>query len=235
MDFLDELFKFLWKIDKWENFTISRYWDWERLLIEWLEVSENTQARRQDKWKSKWKTKLWGALGKTLDIIDRNFYYAIPCSCCNNSWKIRYIDNITSNNYTFANLFINNNYQYFKERLRVLMRWVILIANNEWKWKEYPFSVKDFIWVPDDCVNYFEEHWEELIKKVRLFAIANKNKLFFVSAWPLANVIIYEMYKANPNNTYIDVWSALDERVHWRITRWFQRRWDKYAKKYCIF
>jgi len=235
LDFRDQFFYFLDKIDKWENFSISRYWDWEKMLIEGRDVTECSQARAQDKRKSVWMTKLWEALGKTLDVVDKNYYYAIPCSCCNNKWKIRYMDNVKSHYFTYANLFINNNYQFFREWLKLLTRSVIVMANYEWQDKEYPFTVKQFIPVWDDCANYFERHHKAFINKCKKLAKENKNQLFFISAWPLANIVVYEMYKQNPNNTYIDVWSALDEFTKWRITRWFQRREDVYAQRYCIF
>jgi len=235
MNFRDQLFLFLDKIDKKENFALSRYWDWERLLMEGEDVTEVSQARKQDKRKSKWMTKLWEALKQTLDICSICFYYAIPCQCCNANGKYRYMDNIKSNNFTFANLFINNNYQYFKERLKDLKRDVILIANYEWKDKKYPFPVKEFIPISDDCVNYFENNSKEFINKCRKLAKENVNQLFFISAWPLANIAVYEMRKENPDNTYIDIWSAIDERTKGRITRWFQRPQDMYAKRYCRF
>lgn len=235
MDFRTQMFMFFDKIDKWENFALVRYWDWERMLIEWEEVSEVSQARQQDKRKSKWLTKLWEALWKTLDICCVNYFYAIPCQCCNNDWKHRYIKNLKSSNYTYANIFINDNYKYFKERLKDLKRDVIVIANYEWKRNKYPFTVKKFIPIPDDCVNYFSNEWKDFVKFYKNLAKNNNDQLFFISAWPLANIIVYEMYKINPNNCYIDMWSALDERTKWRITRWFQRRWDRYAEKYCKF
>lgn len=235
MDFRDQFFNIITKIDKWENIAISRYWDWEKMLILWQEVGQWTQARIQDKWASKWMTRLWEALSKTLDVCCVDFYYAIPCQCCNLNWKLRYMDNIKSTNYTFANLFINNNYQYFKERLKDLKREVILIANWEWKDKTYPFKVKEYHSMPDDCINYFASDWDDFIKKMKKLAKDNTNQLFFISAWPLANIAVYEMFNENPNNTYIDVWSAIDEWTKGRITRGFQRREDMYAQRYCKF
>lgn len=235
MDFRDQLFMFLWKIDKKENFALARYWDWERAIMLWEEIGLGTQAQAQDNWTSYGKSKLWEALLKTLLVDKINYFYAIPCQCCNNQWKLWYKENIVSENFTFANIFINNNYQYFKERLKTIDREVIMIANYEWAGKEYPFKVDKYYPVPDDCVNYFDKNWKQMIELYRSLARMSNNELFFISAWPLANIIVYEMYRTNPNNTYIDLWSALDEWTKGRITRWFQRREDSYAKKYCVF
>lgn len=235
MDFRDQFFNIITKIDKWVNISVSRYWDWEKMLILWQEVGQWTQAQAQDKRTSKGMTKLWEALSKTLDITCLDFYYAIPCQCCNLDWKLWYMKNLKSSNYTYANLFINNNYQYFRERLKELKREVIVIANWEWQYNKYPFKVKEYHSIPDDCVNYFANDWENFIKKMKKLAKENTNQLFFISAWPLANIAVYEMFNENPNNTYIDMWSAIDERTKGRITRWFQRREDMYAQRYCKF
>ena len=235
-DFREELVKFLKMINNWENFALARYGDWEKMLMCWEEVGKWTQAEAQDHWTSpNGMTELWTKLKETLDIDSPNYYYAIPCKCCNEKWKKRYFDNIKSRNFTFANLFINNNYEIFKEWLSTIKREVNVIANYEWRGKEYPFKVKQYMIVWDDCVNYFAKSGTQSLNVYKEWAKGVQDELFFISAWPLANIYVYEMYKANPNNTYIDVWSAIDERTKGRITRWFQRPEDFYAKRFCEF
>jgi len=235
MDFRKDLIFFLRKIESGENFTLVRYGDGEHMLCDGIDVGKGTQADVQDHWTSKWKTKLWEELSKTLDITDDNFRYALPCDCCAPVCKQWYLERIKSKNITFANVFINANYQPFKNRLLGLKREVMLIANYEWKDKTYPFPVKQFISIPDDCVNYFEKNYTQDADMYTKLAKSVHDQLFFVSAWPMANIIIFEMFNANPDNTYIDLGSALDEFTKNRITRWFQNAEWKYASRYCRF
>ena len=235
LEFKEELLSIWDRIINWENITVARYGDWEHMLMDWVSVWPWTQATEVDKRSSTWMTLLWEDLKKTLDVVSDNFYYAIPCQCCNVKGKEWYIENLKSKNYTFANLFINSNYETFKLLLQILQEEVVLIWNVDWIWRKYPFKIKEYIWIPNDCVNYYQENKEAILQEARELATKYNNRLFMISAWPLANIIVYEMYKANPNNQYLDVWSALDERTHWKITRWFQRPEDYYAQRHCIF
>jgi len=233
--FKEELQKINQKVEDWENITVARYWDGEKMLMSWQTVWENTQARRQDKWMSKWMTLLWEDLLKTLDIVDDRYIYAIPCKCCNQQVKQRYIDNLKTKNYSFANIFINWNYQTFKRRMENTKKTFNLIVNHEWLNKKYPFNTKEIYTVGDDCVNFYKDNKEKIIKEIRKKAKNSSNEIFLISAWPLANIFVYEMFKTNPNNTYLDVWSALDEYTKQKITRWFQRPWDFYSQRICQF
>ena len=43
--------------------------------------------------------------------------------------------------------------------------------------------------------------------------------LFLISAGPLSEIIIYKLYKLNPNNIYLDVGSSIDIYVKNKETR----------------
>lgn len=238
MDFRKEFERIINKIESWEHFALVRYWDWEKMLMCWESVWEWTQAYIQDKWKSEWFTLLWEDLLKTLDIVDDNYIYAIPCKCCNEWCKNWYLQRLKSKNLTFANIFINANYPLFKEWIQKTEKKFFIIANLEWAWKQYPNSNK-FYWIPNDCVNFYKENKESFLENIKYLATVCNDTIFLVSAWPLANIIVYEMRKNNKNNTYIDVGSALDIWTHWRATRWFHLdnppSYDMYARRYCVF
>ena len=230
---------FIRKIDNLEDFALARYWDWEHMLIEGKEVWPWTQASVQDKRQSPQElTLLWLSLSRTMDICSSKYFYAIPC-CCNPQWELWYREHIKSDNITYANVFINGNYPTWERFIKTLKRDVIVIANHEGKDKRYPFPVKKFIPMSDDCVNYYKQNCGRMLKSFRILAKESTNQLFFISAWPMANVIVYEMFKANPHNTYIDVGSALDLWTKWRATRGFHLSTpnpnDMYARRECYF
>lgn len=234
MDFKQEFQRIIDKIESWKHFALARYGDGEKMLMCGEDVWPWTQASVQDKRESKGFSLLWNDLLHTLIQDSEDYIYAIPCQCCNERGKQRYFDNIKSRNFTYANIFINSNYESFKEWINNTKKKFNIIANIEWADKEYPFCEAFYpIW--DDCVKAYENNKNDFINSMITEAKDNNNKIFLISAWPLANIFVYVMWEANPNNTYIDVWSALDERTKGRITRGFQRPQDFYAKRECIF
>ena len=62
-----------------------------------------------------------------------------------------------------------------------------------------------------------------------------ENQTFFVSAGPVSEILIDRMYKANPNNQYIDVGSSLDEFTHGRMTRPYMDLNSQYSKEISQF
>jgi len=234
MDFQKEIEKYISKVENWENFSLIRIGDGEKMLI--CNQAFTWQALSQDKRFSEGKeTKLWNDLKQTLNIVSEDFIYWVACSCCNQWVKDWSFQNIQSRNFTYANIWINWNYKRFKEWITTTSKEFIVVANYEWKFKEYPFKWKTYYAVQDDCVNVYEDNRDELLKLVREAAIINSNQIFLFSCWPLAKVFIAEMYKVNKYNTYLDVWSALDEFTKGRQTRWFQTPNWYYTNKICIF
>ena len=147
MDKFSKDFDFFWeKIEKKENFSFSRYADGEILLMKGLEVGENTQAFNVDKWKSPNNlTKVGMHLLKTLNHNEDNYYYAIP-GINDNIEDYHFLKNkIISNNLTFVNLWINNNYNKTKNRLNNLNRDVILICNEKANSENFPFKINEII------------------------------------------------------------------------------------------
>jgi len=218
---------------------LTRYWDWEYNLIHWIKVAEWSQAlsvdHRSYQW---WQTKLWTDLAETLKHIESNWIYWLPCSCCNDELKLKYIDSLSQFAFkTYANLFINGNYIFFEKKITEIEEEVVVIWNYRGEKSLYPFPIKTYIGVPDDCVNYYEEFWEVFKGKLRDIQNENfwKNQLVLISAWPLSEIIIDTLFNNNPNWRYVDVWSALDPRIHWKQTRWYMIKWNPYHSKNCIF
>jgi hypothetical protein len=223
MNKFEKDFEYFWDlIEKNINFSYVRYADGEVLLMRGNEVGKVSQAFITDKWYSpNTLTKVGRELLETLEHTENNFYYAI--SGINDS-----IDDykfLRSNipqkeeNITFANLWINNNYQKMKNKLLNLKREVILICNHSASKENFPFAVEDITPFPDDCINFWDKHGDDFLKNIVKKYGNFKNKLFFISCGPISEIIIHELYKNNPENSYIDVGSSIDEFVHGRPTR----------------
>lgn len=218
-----EDFNFFWgKIKLFENFSFARYADGEVMLMEGKCVDKNTQAFLVDNWFSDNKlSKLGIDLHNSLFLNDNDFYYAIS-SKTDNIMDYNFLSNriINKKNITFANLWINANYEKTFENIKNINRDVVLICNENCNVKNMPFNVIDFLPFPNNCVNFWESQ-HSLYFKTEIINLSTKyyDTLFIVCCGPASAVIINNMFISNKNNTYVDFGSALDFLIHGKITR----------------
>ena len=216
-------FDYFWSmIYKKENFTFARYADGEVLLMKGKSVGSGTQASNVDKWTAPNHLTIVGAsLLQTLNHTEPNYYYAI-------SGKNDNLDDYnflhskiqqSEDKLTFVNLWINANYHVMKSKLASIDRDVVLICNEKAKPENFPFKVIEHFKFKNDCINYWEQHGDEYLKNLITETNKYKDMLFLISCGPVSEIIIHSLYTMNPNNTYIDVGSSIDELVHGEITR----------------
>jgi len=143
-----------------------------------------------------------------------NCFIGIPCkNWIKISQSILSFSKCTSSKLmSYATIFINKNYKYFKNWIIRYInssnrRKIILIANSiinkniSWAYKFFP--------VPNNLVDKWDIYSLSLLPK--LINLAKKNNLiFFVSAGPASNIIIYKLNKINNKNIYIDFGSSLE-------------------------
>ena len=167
---------------------------------------------------------------------DNNFI-TLPCkNWINYSKSILSFSKCTSAKYmSYTTLFVNKNFPIFKHWflsfIKFSNRWkIILIANSDinvnisWAYKFYPIPTK------------IVENWDELSSSLlpKLSNEAKKNELiFFVSAWPAANIIISYLIKINNKNIYIDLGSSLEIFTKGYSTRFYIKKNDKATNKSC--
>jgi hypothetical protein len=203
-----------------------------------IDISLSSQAFIEDKWSTPiGMTKTGEHLLETIKHTENNYYYAISAPTDNIDDYSYLTNNIiqSKDNITFANLWINANYHKSKEKFSELKREVVLICNQNGKKENFPFNVTDLIPFPDDCINFWEDNNEyfmdELLEKYK-----NKiNELFFISCGPVSEIIIHNLYTNNPNNSYIDVGSSIDEFVHGYKTRPYMDKNSVYSRMISTF
>jgi hypothetical protein len=235
-DFIKEFDDAWARIESNVPFAHARYADGEICLMKGLPIGGGSQATDVDRWSAPPRFTAMGKdLRESLNCVDPNYYYAISCDSSNTEDKNWLLNNIKQDrNYiTFANLWINGNYNRFIDRLGTLKKDIIVIANENGENKKYPFNVIEYMSFGNDCVNVWENNKSQIIK-ILMESFSNVHeRTFFISVGPLSELIIYLLWKINPTNQYIDVGSALDEFVHGRKTRPYMIEGTLYNKQIC--
>lgn len=129
---------------------------------------------------------------------------------------------------TWANLFINGNYErYIKEIVPMFSdREVIMVVNYSAQLKDLPFNVKKVFRVGTNCfINDYD-----LIEEIKNYVKENKieNHLFLISAASLTNLIGHQLHQEYPNNSYIDIGSTLNPIMKmegWKGSRSYLREY----------
>jgi hypothetical protein len=125
-------------------------------------------------------------------------------------------------NLTFSNLLINANYKRFVEELVPLLagRDILYVVNEMAQISRLPFKVKKTFPIGSNCmINDYD-----ISNQVAEYITKNKvcDHIVLCSAASLSNYVIYENFKENPHNTYLDIGSCLNPLLGlegWRYTR----------------
>lgn len=160
-----------------------------------------------------------------------NYYKGISCRCCVGDESFNEQINIHGGDdefLTWANLFVNSNYPVFiEEILPVLQTYdAIMTCHHDANLDKLEFVVKDFRIGYNAMINDYDK-----IQDIKNW-IDSENitgKLFLFSASTFSNLAIYELFKHNPNNTYLDIGTCLTPFMNMPMERsylqeyWFQR------------
>jgi hypothetical protein len=202
--------KFLYnKLKNKEHFTFSKYADGE------YKVLRNEYITNCDNWTFDPKIHQleYKYLLDSYHYNHPNYYVGISCPCCQPPPHIEWMrNNVGSQNITWANLFVNGNYDYFINHfIPEFNKWegeVILIANEQGLDKNLPFKVDNYL--PIQIGSWFNPVLEHIIELLKDKAQKQDNQLFLFSAGPLGNILAHQLHKVNKNNTYLDIGSTIN-------------------------
>ncbi len=228
--YLNEEFTTFWnKITNKENFALLRYGDGERAIM------TGKSVKAQEGWISPNSiSQLGSKLLQTLNLNDKSVFYGISCPCCDQQAYYWYKSRIISQNITFANLFVNSNYKTFINKFNNIKRDAIFIGNHRaLNNKIGNLNILKYYLIDDDCINFYENKYTELLKSIKNDYGNQNDLLYVISAGPLSEAIIYDLYINNPNNCYIDFGSSIDKYIHNKITRPYMKDNSNYAKLHC--
>ena len=148
--------------------------------------------------------------GTDAHVGDKNFDYQI---------KLHGGDHETL---TFSNLLINANYKRFVEEIIPLLskRKVIYVVNKLADISRLPFKIEKAFRIGSNCMINDYDVVEEIKSFITLHNI--QDHVILCSAASLSNFIIYENFKENSNNTFLDIGSCLNPLLTlegWKYTR----------------
>lgn len=224
--FLTDLQDLEAKLNNNENFAFLRYSDGERFIMEGksLIIKDNgcfvDDIHHQANFKEedhKYVNNVEHSYIKDLLIEsfkheDSNYFKGINCPCCNGSDAVNFFKEMVKDQstLTWANLLVNSNYPYYLNNIVPIFKnkKIILIANKKSKINQLPFKVNKFFEVGNNCI--INDH--HLIDEIKNYIESNKieNNVFLFSASSLSQILIYNLWKFNKNNTYINVGTTLN-------------------------
>ena len=186
---------FLKKIKQNDNFTLINYQSEDINLIQKNTLNDTYTKIFQKELKN------------IMNLTYKHIYHAIPSPCCDRSSYYWFASRIKSKQITFANLFINTKHNQFVKNLQTTKRTAIIIGNNIIADKK-AFNLDVLKYYPienTNYINFFSNKLTPLLNKIIQDFGKYNNLLYLISAGPLSKIIIYNLYKNNPNNCYIDL------------------------------
>lgn len=197
------------KVKNRDNFAFSKYADGEYKIL----VNEN--ITNCDGWVfDKNKNNIeYQKLLESFQYEHEDYYVGISCPCCQPQSHVNWMrENVGTENPTWANIFVNSNYNFFVDNfIPEFDKWegkISLFANKIGQNKELPFRVDNYY--PLELESWKEPHLSTIIEESKKLCMESDNQLFLFSAGPLGNILAYELHICNPNNTYMDIGSTIN-------------------------
>lgn len=203
----DKMFELLYSK---KNFAFLRFADGERAIM----LQDNVES--QEGWVVPHNENFAKDLFQALSLEDNNVFYAISCPCCDFPAAYWYQQHIKNKNLTFANLWINKNHRRFRQYFDKLRRETVVVANFRAKDKQIGnLNILQYYEISDDCEGFYKNELKGLLKQIKEdLSIGKlqgkKNLLFVVSAGPLSEIIIYDLFRFDKEQTYVDFGSSVD-------------------------
>ncbi len=160
-----------------------------------------------------------------------NYFKGISCRCCVGTDAFNEQINLhggDSEFLTWANLFVNSNYPIFIQRVLPILQMydTVMVCHHDADLSNLEFVTKDFRVGYNAMINDYDK-----IQDIKNW-IDSENisgKLFLFSASTFSNLAIYELFKHNNTNTYLDIGTCLTPYMKMPMERsylqeyWFNR------------
>lgn len=224
-DFKNHIKLFIDKLTNRNPFAFSRYSDGELYILQNKELMldegiikiENTINRgyyKSQDFKHFDPSKHQDFRNKLLEAFthkQENYYKGISCRCCVGDEAFNQQINIHGGDnqfLTWSNLFVNSNYTVFIETVLPILQTydTIMICHESANLSKLEFVIQDFRVGYNAMINDYHkiDDIKNWIDKEEI-----TGKLFLFSASTFSNLAIYELFKHNNKNTYLDIGTCL--------------------------
>ena len=231
--------RFLKMIQNNENFALSRWGDGELTILEdkpidllWKGDGEFKFDPNDPKYQ-----KMRDILMNSYTYKDKNYFIGVACQCCVGFDKFEYMKKLSGQseeNLTWANIFVNSNYKHFLSEFLPALKGkkIVLIANGKGNCKNLPFEIIRYIPVGADAWINDTKIYNDIRQEMDDLDI--RDYIYLIAAGPFANILTYQLWTLNKNNTYIDIGSTLDKMLGLTVTRGYLKGADT-LNKTCIW
>jgi len=181
---------------------------------------------------------------EAIQTKNPSLYIGIPCNTCNKPWNCTqtiYNDfiqefNIPFNQRTFANIFMNSNWETFVSFISTFQPGFHYIGSGTFSGN---LPIQERLVIDSYLVDTWDSQHNEETKKVIDFIEktqdSSKVQVYCFSAGPLSKIWIPKCFSAYPNNIYIDVGSSLDYFTKKQTTRPYMIENHSFKKEACFF
>lgn len=173
---------------------------------------------------------------QSFQYNDPGYYVGISCPCCQGQshYDMVKASGQDDDHLTFANLFVNGNYQFYLDN--VIPEFskrdkIVLVANENSHVIKLPFNVTDFYPVGYNA-------WVDNLNVIReIQSKKYSDHLILFSCGPLGNILAHQLWSSNKTNTYIDVGSTVDRWLNndVRNKRCYSTGVSGFSDKICIW
>lgn len=200
-DYKKEIEYFYNKLQSDEKFALSKFADGE-----WMGIKGDYTFPANGEWQANGDHPLFQIarteLIDSLKYKDPNYYVAI-CPCYKEMITFSGQD---EKNITYANIFVNSNYSFYKEKYIPLYQEkdIHLVTHKNTNLENLPFKVEKFYPIDYNAWIVNRDLPDQILQENL------SDKLFLFAAGSFANILAYKLWKENKQNTYLDVGSTLN-------------------------
>ena len=226
------------KIKKGENFALTRSGDGELSIMANKFIDITKKANGEFKFDpNDISDELYRKeLIKSHIYSDPKYYVGISCPCCENTQKVEWMrKTVGTDNITWANLFVNNNYEFFINNFipEFKKQKVFIVCNHKSKVDLLPFEVEKEFFVGTNA--YKKDYY--IVEDIKKYITDNniKNSIFIFCAGPFGNILTHKLFEFNKENIYLDCGSALDPLMGLGKTRGYHSQNYHTRNKVCVW
>ncbi|WP_057832480.1 hypothetical protein [Colwellia sp. TT2012] len=168
-----------------------------------------------------------------------SYFVGLPCRCCvgdahcNN---LRSQSNQSDSQLTWANLFVNaNDPEFLASTVAILKgKTINMVCHEKADLAGLPFAVNDSFRVG---ANAWSQNYDAMLAEMTVYIGNNnaENQVFIFCAGVLSNMLIFQLNKAYPHNTYLDVGSVFDDLMGLGQTRKYLKGSKNRLKQVCVW